>query len=73
VRITVRVKPGSRRGPLVETVGTDLVVYLREPGREGAANAALPRVLAEHFGTSPSRVSIVRGHSARIKQVEVDI
>jgi uncharacterized protein YggU (UPF0235/DUF167 family) len=54
-------------------VGSDLVVYLREPAREGEANAALPRVLAEHFGTSPSRVSIVRGHSARVKQVEVDL
>jgi uncharacterized protein YggU (UPF0235/DUF167 family) len=54
-------------------VGSDLVVYLREPAHEGEANAALPRVLAEHFGTSPSRVSIVRGHSARVKQVEVDL
>lgn len=73
MRITVRIKPGSRRGPLVETVGSELVVSVREPAREGAANAALLRVLAEHFDTSPSRVSIVRGHSARVKQVDIDV
>jgi len=68
----VRVKPGSSRGPLVE-VGDDdiLTVYVRERAIEGKANDAVERALAAHFGEPPSRVRIVRGHTARIKTVRV--
>ncbi|MDL9981163.1 DUF167 domain-containing protein [Microbacterium sp. ASV49] len=72
MQVTVRVKPGSRKGPLVETVDDGLVVHVRERAVEGAANAGVEKALAEHFGVPPSRVRIVRGHTARIKRVEVD-
>ncbi|PKQ26586.1 MAG: hypothetical protein CVT64_04760 [Actinobacteria bacterium HGW-Actinobacteria-4] len=69
----VHVKPGSRRGPAVEEgPGGMLVVMVREPAADGKANAAVERVLAEHLGVAPSRVTIVRGHTARIKTVRVD-
>lgn len=70
--VRIRVKPGSRRGPLVEA-GDDgvLVVVVRERAVDGAANSAVERVLAEHLGLPPSRVSITRGHSARIKTVTI--
>jgi len=74
-RIRVRVKPGSRKGPLVEPLtdqDADLLVYVRERAFDGQANAAVERVVADHLGTSPSRVRIVRGHQARIKTLEVD-
>lgn len=71
--ITVRVKPGSRKGPLVDTGGDgEMTVFLRERAVDGKANQGLIRVLAEHFGVPKSRVSIVRGHSARTKIVEID-
>jgi len=49
--ISVRAKPGSRKGPLVEIGGEgELTVYLREPAAEGKANRAvvncLPRIWA---------------------------
>ncbi|HET8928034.1 MAG TPA: DUF167 domain-containing protein [Microbacterium sp.] len=68
----VRVKPGSRRGPLVETTADELVVHVRERAVDGAANEGLIRALAAHFDTAPSRVRIVRGHTSRIKRVEVE-
>lgn len=73
MQITVRVKPGSRKGPLVET-GDDgsLTVHVRERAVDGAANTGVEKVLAAHFGVAPSRVTILRGHAARIKRVEVD-
>ena len=69
----VRVKPGSTKGPLVEA-GDDgvLTVYVRERAIEGNANDAVERALATHFGRPPSRVRIVRGHTARNKTVRVD-
>jgi uncharacterized protein YggU (UPF0235/DUF167 family) len=71
VKYTVRVKPGSRKGPLVEASADGLTVYVRERAVAGAANAAVVRVLADHFGVAPSRVEIVGGHTSRIKRVEV--
>lgn len=71
--LRVRVKPGSSTGPLVE-VGDDdvLTVYVRQQAIEGKANDAVERALAAHLGVPPSRVRIVRGHTARIKTVRVD-
>ncbi len=68
----MRVKPGSRKGPLVEATEDGLIVHVRERAVDGAANEGLVRALAAHFRTAPSRVRIVRGHTSRIKRVEVD-
>jgi uncharacterized protein YggU (UPF0235/DUF167 family) len=71
--IRIRVKPGARRGPLVETAEDGvLVVSVRERAVDGAANTAVERVLAEHLGLPPRRVAITRGHTARVKTVVVD-
>ncbi|WP_342000534.1 DUF167 domain-containing protein [Microbacterium sp. LWH7-1.2] len=72
MQYTVRVKAGSRRGPLVEASDDGLVVHVKERAVDGAANKGVVRVLAAHFGVAPSRVTILRGHTARIKRVEVD-
>ncbi|MDR3661608.1 MAG: DUF167 domain-containing protein [Mycobacterium sp.] len=71
--VNVRVKPGSRKGPLVETdEDGSLTVYVREPAVDGKANAAVIRVLAEHFGVPRSRIELVSGASARIKRFRID-
>ncbi|QEO09834.1 DUF167 domain-containing protein [Protaetiibacter larvae] len=74
--LRVRVKPGSAKGPLVETapdgLGAELLVYVRERAVDGKANSAVERVIAEHLGVPPSRVEIVRGHTARVKLLRVD-
>lgn len=72
-RYAITVKPGSRKGPLVE-VGEDgsLTVFVRERAVDGAANDGVVRLLAAHFGVPRSRVEIVRGHTSRSKLVEVD-
>lgn len=72
MQYTVRVKPGSRRGPLVEASDDGLVVFVRERAVDGAANEGVVRALADHFDVPPSRVTILRGHASRIKRVEVD-
>lgn len=72
-RVTVHVKPGSSKGPLVVAADDGaLTVYLRERAVEGKANDGLVAVLAGHFGVAKSRVAIVRGHASRIKIVDID-
>jgi len=73
--VHVHVKPGSKKGPLVDTdpAGTGVfTVYLQQRAVEGAANDALVRLLAKHFGVPRSAVGILRGHHSRIKQVRVE-
>ena len=66
------VKPGSKKGPLVE-VGSDgsLTVFLKERAVDGAANEGLIKILAEHFGVRKSEVEIESGFTSRIKRVSV--
>ncbi|MEB3033122.1 MULTISPECIES: DUF167 domain-containing protein [Mycobacteriaceae] len=71
--VVVKVKPGSRKGPLVETDDDgQLTVYVREPAVDGKANAAVIRVLAEHFDVPRSRVELVSGAGARVKRFRID-
>lgn len=72
-RYGVTVKPGSKKGPLVEVGESgDLTLYVRERAVDGAANDAVVKLLAAHFGVPKSRVRIVRGHTSRQKLVEID-
>ena len=72
MRVVVRVKPGSSKGPLVESDEEGLVVFVREKAIDGAANDGVIKILADHFGVPKSRVRVMRGHTARIKQIEID-
>ncbi|WP_092675780.1 DUF167 domain-containing protein [Agromyces flavus] len=75
MELTVRVKPGSRRGPLVESTPDDpaasLTVHVRERAIDGAANAGVVAAIAAHFGVPRREVEIVRGRTSRIKRVRV--
>jgi uncharacterized protein (TIGR00251 family) len=48
-----------------------VLTRVRAAPAEGAANAALVRLLAEVFGVPRSRVTIVAGATARLKRVKV--
>ena len=73
MRITVQVKPGSKKGPLiVNSPDGTLVVFLQQRAVDGAANEELIALLAKHFGVSKSRVLIEAGHASRIKRVSID-
>ncbi|MEG0363314.1 MAG: DUF167 domain-containing protein [Aurantimicrobium sp.] len=72
MRVVVRVKPGSSKGPLVESDEEGLVVFVREKAIDGAANEGVIKLMADHFDVPKSRVRVVRGHTARIKQIEID-
>lgn len=71
MKIEVMVKPGSRKGPLIVEQDGGLVVYLREKPHDGEANAALVRMLAEHYGVARGCVAIVGGGKSRKKVVEI--
>lgn len=71
--VSVRVKPGSTKGPLVET-GPDgqLTVYVRERAVDGKANEAVVSVLAKHLGVPRSRVELTSGATSRMKRFRIN-
>lgn len=74
MRITVRVKPGSKKGPLIEASDDgSITVFLQQRAVDGAANEGLIELLAKHYGVSKSRVTIEAGFTSRIKRLEVDV
>jgi uncharacterized protein (TIGR00251 family) len=71
--VVVRVKPGSKKGPLVEVAEDgELTIYVREPAVEGKANEAVVRLLAKHFDVPRSRVELVSGATSQVKRFRVE-
>lgn len=70
--VVVKIKPGSRKGPLVEIdADGQLMVYVREPAVDGKANAAVIRVLAEYFEVPRRNVELTSGATARLKRFRI--
>jgi uncharacterized protein len=70
--VAVRVNPRAGRDAIVGVRGDVLVVKVGAAPVKGKSNEALCRVLAKAAGIPPSRVSIVRGETARNKLVRLD-
>jgi uncharacterized protein len=70
--IEVRVIPRARRDEIGSERDGRLVIRLTAPPVDGAANAALCRLVARRAGVPARRVSIVRGQTARDKVVRVE-
>jgi uncharacterized protein len=73
VRLRVRVHPGARRTGLVGRLADGSVkVAVAEPPEGGRANRAVEVALAAALGLARSRVRVVGGAAARLKQVEIE-
>lgn len=68
--IRVRVIPKAGKNS-VERFGDGLKVRLAAPPAGGKANAALVKLLAEHFNLKKSRVTIMAGQKSRDKLVRI--
>ena len=71
MRISVKAKTNAKKELLEKLNDSEFVVSVKEPPIDGRANWAICRAVAEHFGVSPSRVSIVSGQSSKNKIVEI--
>jgi len=48
-------------------------VRVKAPAVEGKANEAARKLLATHFEVSPSRVTLVSGHTTRHKIFDIEL
>jgi uncharacterized protein len=72
--LTIRLTPKASRNKVGEerklaNGEVVLAVYVTAVPEHGKANEAMLGLLAEYFGLPPSKFSLVRGHTSRIKTV----
>lgn len=67
----MRVTPGAASSRIVESEDGSLRIYVTCKPKEGEANAATLKLIAQWLGVAPSRVRIVKGLRSRDKVVEV--
>jgi len=72
IRLRLRVLPGARRTEIAGRHGDGWKVRVAAPPENGRANDAVRRLLAERLDLPRSAVTIVSGHTAREKVVELD-
>lgn len=72
VTVRVRVQPRASRDLVGGSRGEALLVRLTAPPVEGAANAALARVLARALSLPASAVQLVQGARGRDKLVRIE-
>ena len=72
MKIIVKTKPGAKVDKIEKVDESNYIVYVKEPPINGRANAALVKLLAEHFDISPSLITIISGFMARVKVIEIN-
>ena len=70
--LSVRLQPRAAKDEIVGERQGRIVIRVTAPPVDGRANDALIRLIARRANLARSRVTIVRGHSARDKAVRVD-
>lgn len=71
MKIFVKAKPGAKHERVEKIDTTHFAVAVREPAKEGKANAAIIKALADYFDIPRSRVNLVSGSSRRQKTFEI--
>jgi len=70
VKIRAKVIPNSKAEGVIKE-GDGFLVRVKEPAKEGKANRAVIKLLAEHFGVSQRQIVISSGFGSRNKVIEV--
>ncbi len=80
MKIYVKAKAGAKENkiapPPLKLLKTEdekeyFIVFVKEPPRQGKANIAIRKLLAEYFKVTLSQVSLLKGESSKIKIFEI--
>jgi uncharacterized protein (TIGR00251 family) len=71
MKITVKVKPGSRVNSVETSDDGSYIVRVKSPAKEGRANRAVIEALGEYFGRPKSAFIIRAGQTNKLKVIEV--
>jgi hypothetical protein len=72
MKILVRVKPNAKESRVEKLDDATFSVWTKEPAKEGKANQAVIKILAEYFGTAQQNIKIIVGHRTKQKIIKID-
>ncbi|MDO8560761.1 MAG: DUF167 domain-containing protein [bacterium] len=72
MKITVRTKPGSKTPGIKIISENHFIICVKEPPKEGKANAAVIKALAEHFQIAPTRITLIKGQTSKEKIFNIE-
>ena len=71
-RVQVKAHPKARFEKVEEDGAGGLKVWTTAPPDKGAANEAVRKLVAKHFGISPARVTLRLGATSRNKVFDIE-
>lgn len=71
VRLSIKVVPGASRSKVAGVFDRALRIAVTAPPEGGRANAEVIDLLATTFGVKSAAVQILRGHTQRLKVVQI--
>ncbi len=69
-RLSVRVTPGAKVEAL-DVNGGKLTMKVRAKPKDGEANDAVVKLLAQALGCAPSRLELIGGQTSREKRIQI--
>jgi uncharacterized protein (TIGR00251 family) len=72
VVLHLKAKPNARANQLLVAADGTLTVRLKAPAQDGKANACLLAYLAEVFAVRKADITLLSGHTAPFKKVQID-
>lgn len=71
MKIYIKAKSNAKETKVEKMSDNQFRVWVKEPPKNGKANEAISRALADYFGVSKSLVRIISGRFSRQKIVEI--
>ena len=72
MKLTVKVKPNSRKNEVKRSEDGTLTIFVTDPPIEGRANEKLIELLSEYLEKPKRCISIVTGFKSKNKIVEIE-
>jgi hypothetical protein len=70
MKIQVKVKPNSKTEEVTQE-GDSFIAKVKEPAKEGRANQAVIKLLAQYFGVPQNQLGILSGFKSKNKVIEI--
>jgi uncharacterized protein len=67
--VSILVTPKSSANKIAAVEGPELRIYVTAPPADGAANAAVVKLLSQYFRVPKTRIEVISGHSSRHKRL----
>jgi len=71
MKIFVKVKTGAKSEKVEEISKNNFKISVKEPAKEGRANRAVIKLLADYFDVSASQITIISGKTSKNKVLDI--